>query len=444
MQYPNQRTTTGFVRQRRRRKRVDMDFGLLPPEVNSARMYAGPGAATLLAASAKWEELAAEMQTAADRYASIIAELTGGVWIGPSSAAMRAAVLPYVVWVRSTAEQCEETAGRATAAAAAYELAFAMTVPPSLIAANRARLTALIASNIFGQNTPAIMLTEAEYGHMWAQDTAAMYGYAANSVAATTLSAFTPPSRSTNPDAADTASTVQGSSTTTTRSVLAALQQLARPGHGTGLPPAIGSHAPLASSGAASCATLLSRLADSGKGAGKRAGDGMEATLQLITRAVPGMPGTGSGSASEIGSSAVGFGSDGFGLSTDISGFALDLAGSGLELAGGDSLLDAEEAVPGEALDPSNPLAGLGSLGWDGQPAAGLGHASQLGTLSVPPSWSTALPNTSTHHHGPGAAAPNSQAASPPAGGMLGRGATGSARRVGAHASLIPRSPMAG
>src|SRR5262249_10375901 len=37
----------------------------------------------------------------------------------------------------------------------------------------------------FGQNTPAIGATEAQYGEMWAQDAAAMYGYAASSAATT-------------------------------------------------------------------------------------------------------------------------------------------------------------------------------------------------------------------------------------------------------------------
>lgn len=37
---------------------------------------------------------------------------------------------------------------------------------------------ALIATNILGQNTPAIAATEAQYAEMWAHDAAAMYGYA--------------------------------------------------------------------------------------------------------------------------------------------------------------------------------------------------------------------------------------------------------------------------
>ena len=80
---------------------------------------------------------------------------------------MMAAVTPYVTWLSSTAAQAEETANQARAAVSAYEAAFAMTVPPPAIAANRALLMALVATNFFGQNTPAIMATEALYVEMW-------------------------------------------------------------------------------------------------------------------------------------------------------------------------------------------------------------------------------------------------------------------------------------
>ncbi|WP_252159672.1 PPE domain-containing protein, partial [Mycobacterium tuberculosis] len=41
------------------------------------------------------------------------------------------------------------------------------------VVANRALLVALVATNFFGQNTPAIAATEAQYAEMWAQDAAA-------------------------------------------------------------------------------------------------------------------------------------------------------------------------------------------------------------------------------------------------------------------------------
>ena len=62
-----------------------MDFGALPPEINSGRMYLGPGPGTLLAAAAGWESLAAEVTDAASGYQSVIASLVDESWLGPTS-----------------------------------------------------------------------------------------------------------------------------------------------------------------------------------------------------------------------------------------------------------------------------------------------------------------------------------------------------------------------
>src|SRR5277367_2515078 len=176
-----------------------MDYGALPPEINSGRMYAGPGAGSMLAAAGAWDGLAAELHSTTAAAGSVVSGLTGESWQGVSSTSMAAAVAPYLMWMTATATQLEQVANQARAAAAAYEAAFAMTVPPAVVAANRAQLMALIATNILGQNTPAIMATEAHYAEMWAQDSSAMYGYAASSAAASMLAPFTPPKSTTNP-----------------------------------------------------------------------------------------------------------------------------------------------------------------------------------------------------------------------------------------------------
>ncbi|MBO0865981.1 MAG: PPE domain-containing protein, partial [Mycobacterium sp.] len=56
----------------------------------------------------------------------------------------------------------------------------------------------LVATNFFGQNTPAIAATEAQYAEMWAQDAAAMYGYAGSSASASALTPFSPPRQNTD------------------------------------------------------------------------------------------------------------------------------------------------------------------------------------------------------------------------------------------------------
>jgi len=176
-----------------------IDFGALPPEINSGRMYAGPGSGPMVAAAAAWDGLAAQLHSAAASYSSVISGLTLR-WRGPASATMAAAAAPYMTWITITAEHAEQAASQARAAAAAFETAFAATVPPVAVAANRAQLLALIATNFFGQNTPAIMATQAEYVEMWAQDAAAMYGYAGSAAAASQVMPFSPPPRPVNSD----------------------------------------------------------------------------------------------------------------------------------------------------------------------------------------------------------------------------------------------------
>ncbi|WP_375486829.1 PPE family protein, partial [uncultured Mycobacterium sp.] len=219
-----------------------LDFGALPPEINSARMYAGAGAGPLLTAAEGWNTVAAELRAAAASYSSVVTGLTSQGWRGPASLAMAAAAAPYAAWMNTTAAQAEQTAVQATAAAGAYEAAFAMTVPPPVIAANRAQLAALVATNFLGQNTPAIAATEAHYAEMWAQDAAAMYGYAGSSAAAAQLTPFAVPVQNTNPAAlvaqsaavSQATGTAAGTSTQSTLSQLtsavpSALQSLASP-----------------------------------------------------------------------------------------------------------------------------------------------------------------------------------------------------------------------
>src|ERR1700677_4879794 len=194
-----------------------LDYAALPPEINSARMYSGSGSAPMLSAAAAWKTMAAEMHSAAANYGSVVAGLTSESWFGPSSVSMSAAVAPYLEWLSATATQAEQAGTQGYAAATAYESAFAMTVPPALVAANRAELARLQATNVFGQNTAAIAATEAQYGEMWAQDAAAMNGYASASSAATQLTPLTAPQSPTNADGlADQAGMVGPAANTST------------------------------------------------------------------------------------------------------------------------------------------------------------------------------------------------------------------------------------
>jgi PPE-repeat protein len=170
-----------------------MHFAVLPPEVNSGRMYAGPGVGPMLTAASAWDELANDLNSSAEDFESVVSGLTSDAWQGAAAESMGVSAAPQAEWLRTSAAQATQAGTQAKAAASAYESAFSMSVPPSEVAANRAQLMTLQATNLLGQNTAAIAANEVEYGQMWAQDVAAMYGYAGAAKSASQVSPFTSP-----------------------------------------------------------------------------------------------------------------------------------------------------------------------------------------------------------------------------------------------------------
>jgi PPE-repeat protein len=398
-----------------------MDYGALPPEINSTRMYAGPGASSMLVAAAAWDGLAADLNSTAASYGSVISGLTDESWQGVASTSMAAAAAPYVTWMSATAAQVEQVANQARAAAAAYEAAFAMTVPPTVVAANRAQLMALIATNFLGQNTAAILATEAHYGEMWAQDAAAMYTYAANSAAASTLTQFTAPKSTTNPAGltgqstavAQAAGTAAGSHAQTAASTsLSAVPQtllgLAQPTQtvtsASGLSGLLsGNGATVVSSGASGASGGLSALTSlagsTGTGVGKSAGTGASSGLGALD-SLTDIASSSSSGVADLGSDAAGLSPDAAGLGTNVGGVGTSLAGVGMNSPGADPLsasggMGQFGELGGFGLAPAlgGPTPMGSSLGFGA--AATMGHASSVGTLSVPQTWADSVPAAS-------------------------------------------------
>ena len=171
-----------------------LDFAWLPPEINSARIFAGAGSGPLHVAATAWDGLAQDLSASASSFDSVIVGLTSGPWAGPASASMAAAAAPYVGWLTAAAGQASAAAAQARAAAAAFETALAATVHPAAVTANRTTLSTLIATNFFGLNAPAIASTEFTYVEMWAADVGAMMGYHTTSTSvASTLTQFDVP-----------------------------------------------------------------------------------------------------------------------------------------------------------------------------------------------------------------------------------------------------------
>ena len=369
-----------------------MDFATLPPEVNSGLMYAGPGSGPIIAAAASWDSLAAEVSSAAGDYGSVISGLTSGPWQGPASASMVAAAAPYVSWMNATAAQAEQAADQAKAAASAYEAAFTATVAPPVIAANRTLLASLVASNVLGQNTPAIATTEAHYAEMWAQDAAAMYGYAGSSAAASTLTPFAaPPATTTVSQATGTGTSAPLSQLVT--SVPAALQGLASPATSTsagsgldGMMNWLG----LGGSNLTTPAGILNFLSGAdGSPLGAFLNDN---GLNTMFSSGFYMPGNFLGTMSDF----VGLGS----------------AGAASEAAGDAAGAAAADGVGGAVAAPA---AGVGELGSAGAVSAALGRGTAIGALAVPPNWTVVAPTVSPLPGLSGAALGGMPPAPPPA-----------------------------
>jgi PPE-repeat protein len=222
-----------------------LDYGALPPEVNSGRMYTGPGSTPMMSAASAWRTMAAELSSAAHSYETVVSQLSGEEWLGPGSASMSAAATPYIAWMNTTATLAEQAASKATAAAAAFETARAATVPPAAVTTNRVQQSALVSTNVLGINTPAIAALDALYAEMWAQDAAAMYGYASGSAVASQVTPFSEPAQTTNPggQSAQAAAVAQAGTSTANNtaqtaqmisSLPNALQSMSSPGVATG------------------------------------------------------------------------------------------------------------------------------------------------------------------------------------------------------------------
>jgi PPE-repeat protein len=175
-----------------------MNFAMLPPEINSGRMYEGPGSGSMAEAATAWERLARWLYTAAADCRAVTSKLAG-VWEGPAPAPMIEAATRYTDWLNTAATHAEQAATQAAAATRAHETALAAMVPPSAVVANRAQRRSLVRANCLGLSSAAIAAAEADYERMWAQDADAMCAYARASVDASTMTPFTSPPTATVP-----------------------------------------------------------------------------------------------------------------------------------------------------------------------------------------------------------------------------------------------------
>lgn len=400
-----------------------LDFGALPPEINSGLMYAGPGSASMMGAASGWNALAAELNSAALAYDRVVNTLSGEEWLGQTSASMAEAVTPYVQWMRTTAVAAEHAASQAMSAVTAFETALAAIVPPPVIAANRLNLAQLLSTNVLGQNTAAIAALEAQYGEMWAIDSATMYSYAGRSANISALKPFASAPHTTNP-----AGVANQSASVTA---------------------ATGTSAGTAQN------TLQNAMSNITSALGKLS-TGVAAAEPAAPPADPVKSALSSGLVGYLGDFFTFYApfSTTFYNTEGLPFFSAGIANTFMTIAKTAGSFGGAAAAPAAAAPPAvvaPPALGLGLAHGGASVAGTLGHATSVGRLSVPPAWGESLPGQPLH----GALTPVSNIREAPdarAGNMFGgmplagAGEAGGGRgpRYGMRLTVMPRPPAAG
>ncbi len=399
------------------------DLGMLPPEVSSAMIYAGPGSGSMMAAAAAWNGIAAELTSAAMGYDQIITQLSSEEWMGPASASMASAAQPYVQWMTTTAGQAEEAAAQAQNAAAAYETVLASVVPPPLIALNRTELSQAMATNILGQNNGIISQLEAQYQEFWAQNSAAMYSYAGQSAAAAKVTPYQNAPAVANPAAAAVtqsaapAASIQQTLQSYLTQIQSSLGALATPSSTVSAVNSFSSNNPLSE-------------------------------LWFLISGQTVLP-------SNVGTFLSGYNNfSSFFYNTEgLPYFSVGMGNFGIQMA---KTLGAITGPAAAAAAVPKGLPGLGGLlgGGVGGAAAHLGSATSIGKLSVPATWAgsvqavtphaSAIPVSSISAAPEAASGPGNLLGGMPLAGAGAGGGSGAGPRYGFRPTVMARPPLGG
>jgi PPE-repeat protein len=260
---------------------------------------------------------------------------------------------------------------------------------------------------------------------MWAQDAAAMYGYAGSSAAATQLTPFSAPAQNTNPAGlvAQSAAVSQATGTAAGSSTQSTLSQLT-----SAVPSALQN---LASPGSATSST-----------------SGLGGIVGLLT-------GSGSGNSSldsfwnQWGPNANIWNtifSSGFYMPSNTMGAFMGLLGAGGAANAAGDVAGGAASAAGAASGAASALPSVAGLGGLGQAvSAGLGRAASLGPLSVPPSWTAVAPPVSpivSALGGTPLTAPPAVAAGMPGLAPTGMAGRGAAVAAAADTRFLNRPPM--
>jgi PPE-repeat protein len=149
----------------------------ITPEVNAFRLTMAGAGPTAHVPQVTAFETAAITHTQQATQMAATAAATAASFVGAGGQSMMQCAAVQSTWMTTAGAFAQKSAGTIGAGINAYGSAVAATIPVPTVVANRVRETTLQATNIIGQNSPAIAESNFEYGEFWAQNAGAMMGY---------------------------------------------------------------------------------------------------------------------------------------------------------------------------------------------------------------------------------------------------------------------------
>jgi PPE-repeat protein len=153
-------------------------WSAFPPEVNAGQLMAGDNGASIAAAAAAYEALAAVLTAEAAKMASTAGVTASTGWQGVGGTAMMATAMPYVAALNLLAAWVHESAAAAAGIEQAYVTAKTGMIPVPACTTNRTTWTGLAMSNFCGINNMPMGVLDGQYFfHFWNNNAAMMGGY---------------------------------------------------------------------------------------------------------------------------------------------------------------------------------------------------------------------------------------------------------------------------
>ncbi|MEV6072976.1 PPE domain-containing protein [Nocardia sp. NPDC052001] len=156
-----------------------VDFAALPPEVNSARLFAGPGPEEMLKTAAAYAAIAEGFHTAAAASDGSMGQMEV-IWKGPSADTAQGAFRNHANWLRTEGDAAAATSAIAAGVAAANATALATMPTVAEIETIQAAIVAAsaLSSSSLGVGAVTVAALEGLYMAEWARAVVVMTTYA--------------------------------------------------------------------------------------------------------------------------------------------------------------------------------------------------------------------------------------------------------------------------